>query len=185
MRKLLPGIAAASLFSALLAGVFSTPAQAALKVGERAPDFVTRGALDGKAFRLHLARELRKGPVVLYFFPKAFTKGCTLEARAFSEAAADFRKAGAQVIGMSADDLPTLKKFSVEGCRSAFPVAIATKPVIKGYDVAMPVVSRVRPMTDRTSYVIGRDGRIAFVHSELDWSEHVAKTLAAVKALKR
>jgi peroxiredoxin Q/BCP len=180
MRKLLLGIAAASLMSA----VMSAPAAAALKVGAKAPDFVTQGALGGKAFRLHLARELRKGPVVLYFFPKAFTKGCTLEARAFSEANAEFRKAGAQVIGLSADDLPTLKKFSVEECRSAFPVAIATKPVIKGYDVAMPVVGRLRPMTDRTSYVIGRDGRIAFVHSELDWSEHVAKTLAAVKALK-
>ncbi len=181
MRKLLFGIAAASLMSA----VMSAPATAALKVGAKAPDFVTQGAIGGKAFRLHLARELRKGPVVLYFFPKAFTKGCTLEARAFSEANAEFRKAGAQVIGLSADDLPTLKKFSVEECRSAFPVAIATKPVIKGYDVAMPVVGRLRAMTDRTSYVIARDGRIAFVHSELDWSQHVAKTLAAVKALKR
>ena len=176
MRKLLLGMIAAGLLAA--------PSHAALKVGERAPDFVTQGALAGKAFRLHLARELRKGPVVLYFFPKAFTKGCTLEARAFSEAADDFRNAGAQVIGMSADDLPTLKKFSVEGCRSAFPVATATRPVIKHYDVAMPVVGRVRAMTDRTSYVIGRDGRIAFVHSELNWSDHVAKTLAAVRALK-
>ena len=176
MRKLLLGIAAASLFSA--------PSFAALKVGAKAPDFVTQGALAGKPFRLHLARELRKGPVVLYFFPKAFTKGCTLEAHAFSDAAADFRKAGAQVIGISADDLPTLKKFSVEECRNAFPVASATKPMIKAYDVAMPVVNRVRPMTDRTSYVIARDGRIAFVYSELDWSEHVSKSLAAVKALK-
>lgn len=176
MRKLLLGMAAASLFSA--------PLHAALKVGAKAPDFVTQGAIGGKAFRVHLARELRKGPVVLYFFPKAFTKGCTLESRAFSEAMGDFRKAGAQVIGMSADDLSTLKRFSVEECRSAFPVAVATRPVIRGYDVAMPVVNRVRPMTDRTSYVIARDGRVAFVHSELDWSEHVAKTLAAVKALK-
>ena len=176
MRKLMLGLAAASLIS--------TPLQAALKVGAKAPDFVTQGAIGGKAFRVHLARELRKGPVVLYFFPKAFTKGCTLESRAFSEAMGDFRKAGAQVIGMSADDLPTLKRFSVEECRSAFPVAIATRPVIRGYDVAMPVVNRVRPMTDRTSYVIARDGHIAFVHSELDWSAHVSKTLAAVKALK-
>ncbi len=176
MRKLLFGIAAASLFSA--------PSHAALKVGAKAPDFVTEGAVGGKPFRLHLARELRKGPVVLYFYPKAFTKGCTLEAHAFSEAADDFRKAGAQVIGLSADDLPTLKRFSVEECRNAFPVAIATRPVIKAYAVAMPVVNRVRPMTNRTSYVIGRDGHIAMVHSELDWSEHVAKSLAAVKALK-
>ena len=175
MRKL--------LFGLILMTHWSAPAAAALPVGSRAPDFVTTGALAGKPFQLHLKRELRKGPVVLYFYPKAFTKGCTLEARAFSEASADFRKAGARVIGMSADDLPTLKRFSVEGCRNAFPVASATAATIKAYDVAMPVVGRLTTMSNRTSYVIARDGRIAFVHSELDWSEHVAKTLAAVKSL--
>jgi len=86
------------------------------------------------------------------------------------------------VIGMSADDLPTLEKFSVEGCRNAFPVATATREVIKAYDVAL----KQKPdMTDRTSYVIDRSGKIVFVHSDLDWSEHVSKTLAAVKGLKR
>ena len=176
MRKLI--IAAALTFAA-------SPASAALPVGAKAPDFVTTGAVAGKAFRLHLKEQLRNGPVVLYFFPKAFTKGCTLEARAFSESMDDFRKAGAQVIGLSADDLGTLKRFSVEECRNAFPVATATRPIIKGYDVAMPVVSAMRPMTNRTSYVIDRRGRVAFVHSELDWSAHVQQTLAAVKALKR
>jgi len=176
MRKLL--IAAAVI--AFAAG----PASAALKVGAKAPDFVTTGAIAGKAFRLHLKEQLRSGPVVLYFFPKAFTKGCTLEARAFSEASAEFKKAGARVIGMSADDLSTLKRFSVEECRNAFPVATATKRIINSYDVAMPVVNRLTPMTDRTSYVIDRNGRVAFVHSELNWSEHVQKTLAAVRRLK-
>ena len=70
-----------------------------------APDFITTGALAGRPFRLNLARALRNGPVVLYFYPRAFTEGCTLEARAFSEAAADFRRAGARVIGLSADEL--------------------------------------------------------------------------------
>jgi len=160
------------------------PAQAALPVGARAPDFTTFGALAGKPFKLNLKSQLKKGPVVLYFYPKAFTKGCTLEAHAFSEHMADFKKAGAQVIGMSADNLDTLKKFSVEECRNAFPVATATRPIIHAYKVAMPVVNNVKAMTDRTSYVIGRDGRIAFVHSDLDWSEHVNKTLAAVRAMK-
>jgi len=177
MRKLTLA-AAAFILSA-------SPAFAALPVGSKAPDFVTTGAVAGKPFRLHLAEQLKSGPVVLYFFPKAFTKGCTLEAHAFSEAAADFKKAGARVIGMSTDDLPTLQKFSVEECRNAFPVATATKPIVKKYDVSLPVVSAVTPMTNRTSYVIARDGRIAFVHSDLDWSEHVQKTLAAVKALRR
>lgn len=169
----------------VLAATVTSSAMAALPVGAKAPDFVTTGAIAGKPFRLHLANELRKGPVVLYFYPKAFTKGCTLEAHAFSEANADFRKAGARVIGMSADDLPTLKRFSVEECRNAFPVATATGATIKAYDVAMPVVGKLTTMSNRTSYVIARNGRIAFVHSELDWSKHVSQSLAAVRALKK
>src|ERR671918_1299217 len=117
MRKLLFALAAASLAI--------TPAVAALKVGSKAPDFTTTGAVGGKEFKLHLAQQLKKGPVVLYFFPKAFTSGCTAEAHAFSESIGDFKKAGAQVIGMSADDLKTLQKFSVEACRSAFQVGTA------------------------------------------------------------
>ena len=88
------------------------------------------------------------------------------------------------MIGLSADDLPTLKRFSVEGCRSAFPVATASPATIRAYDVAMPMVGKVVTMSNRTSYVIGRDGRISFVHSDLDWSGHVQKTLAAVQGLR-
>jgi len=164
--------AALSIFAA-------APTGAALPVGRSAPDFRTMGALNGKPFRLHLAEQLKNGPVVLYFYPKAYTKGCTLEARAFSEAAPQFAAAGARVIGLSADDLPTLKRFSVEHCRGKFPVATATPRMIRDFDVQLPVVS----MSNRTSFVIARDGRIAFVHSELDWKDHVTKTLAAVKAL--
>ena len=137
------------------------------------------GALAGKPFRLHLAEQLKNGPVVLYFYPKAFTKGCTLEARAFSEANPQFAAAGARVIGLSADDLPTLKRFSVEGCRGKFPVATASPAMIRDYDVKLPLAA----MSNRTSYVIAPDGRIVFVHSELDWKDHVEKTLAAVRAL--
>jgi peroxiredoxin Q/BCP len=174
MRKWIAGTAIAILAAA--------PTSAALPTGAKAPNYTTKGAIAGKPFKLNLAEQLKHGPVVLYFYPKAFTKGCTLEAHAFSEAAKDFKKAGARVIGMSADDLPTLEKFSVEGCRNAFPVATATPEVIKAYDVAL----KQKPdMTDRTSYVIDRSGKIVFVHSDLDWSEHVSKTLAAVKGLKR
>ncbi len=168
-----------ALFLALLG--LHAAAPAALPIGAKAPDFRTTGALAGKPFRVHLAEQLRHGPVVLYFYPKAFTQGCTLETKAFSDAMPEFRQAGARVIGMSADDLDTLKKFSVEACRGRFPVAIATPAVIKAYDVKLPVVS----MTNRTSYVIAPDGRVAFVHSDLSWKDHVAKTLEAVRALKR
>ena len=177
MKKQLAGL--------VLALTASAPALAALPVGAKAPHFVTTGAMAGKPFQLNLKRELRKGPIVRYFFPKAFTKGCTLDARAFSEASADFRKAGVRVIGMSADDLPTLKRFSVDECRNAFPVATATAATIKAYDVAMPVVGKLTTMSNRTSYLIGRDGRITFVHSELNWSDHVKKSLAAAKALSK
>ena len=169
-------------FLALAAFVsLAMPAGAALPVGAKAPEFVTTGAIGGKAFKLDLQRELRKGPVVLYFFPKAFTQGCTLEAHAFSEAAAKFHHAGAEVIGMSADPLPRLKEFSVKECRSAFPVATATPATIHAYDVAF---DKAPGLTNRTSYVIDRNGRVVMVHSDLDWSQHVAKTLAAVQALK-
>jgi len=174
MRKFIFAVAAASLIAA--------PAYAALKSGAKAPDFTTTGAVGGKEFKLHLAQQLKKGPVVLYFFPKAFTSGCTAEAHAFSEAIGDFKKAGAQVIGMSADNIATLKDFSVKECRSAFPVATATSETQKAYDVAWAAHPGI---TTRTSYVIARDGRIAMVHDDLDFSQHVAKTLAAVQALKR
>ena len=174
MRKMM-AMLTASLFLAT-----TVPASAALPVGRTAPDFRTMGALNGKPFRLHLAEQLKAGPVVLYFYPKAFTKGCTFEARAFSEASPQFAAAGARVIGLSADDLPTLKRFSVEGCRGKFPVATASKKMIADYDVSLPAMG----VSNRTSYVIAPDGRVVFVHSDLDWKDHVAKTLAAVRALR-
>ena len=174
MRKLLFALVAASLIAA--------PATAALKVGDKAPDFTTTGAVGGKEFKLHLAQQLKKGPVVLYFFPKAFTSGCTAEAHAFSENIKQFRKAGTQVIGMSADDLKTLHEFSTKECRSAFQVATATPATQKAYDVAW---AKYPGMTTRTSYVIDRSGKIVMVHDDLDFSQHVAKTLAAVQGLKK
>ena len=173
MRKLIAGLIAAT--------AITVPVQAALPVGAKAPDFTTTGAVAGKAFKLHLAQQLRKGPVVLYFFPKAFTSGCTAEAHAFSESIGDFKKAGAQVIGMSADGLATLKDFSVKECRNAFPVATATPATQKAYDVAWAAHPGI---TTRTSDVIGKDGKIVMVHDDLDFSQHVAKTLAAVRSLK-
>jgi peroxiredoxin len=172
MRKILFALAAVSL---------AVPATAALKVGAKAPDFTSTGAVGGNEFKFHLADQLKKGPVVLYFFPKAFTSGCTAEAHAFSESIGDFKKAGAQVIGMSGDDLKTLHDFSTRECRSAFPVATATPEIQKAYDVAWAAHPGI---TTRTSYVIDKSGKIVMVHDDLDFSQHVSKTLAAVKALK-
>lgn len=172
MRTRFRTLAAAA---ALLA---ASPAAAQLAAGARAPDFRTDGATGGRPFRLHLAEQLQDGPLVLYFYPRAFTQGCTLEAHAFSEAAPRFRALGARVVGVSADDAATLARFSVEACRNAFPVATATPAMIDGYQV------RLRPgaaMTNRTSFLIAPDGRILVVYSNGDWRGHVPAMLAAVR----
>ena len=175
MRPILP-------ISFLALAALAQSLSAALPVGAKAPEIRTMGALGGKAFKLDLKDQLRHGPVVLYFYPKAFTQGCTLEAKAFADAMPEFRKAGARVVGMSADDLETLKRFSTEACRNAFPVATASPATIKAYDV---VLKQKPELSDRTSYVIDRDGQIVMVHSDLDWKDHVARSLAAVRQLKK
>lgn len=179
MRKILPA-AAAAFALAISAGA----AQAALPVGAKAPAFSTQGAKGGKVMSFDLKAALKKGPVVLYFYPKAFTQGCTLEAHAFADATGEFARFGATVVGMSNDDLPTLQKFSIEACRDKFAVAVATPTVIKAYDVALKREGAPAGMTDRTSYVIAQDGRITMVHSDLDYRDHVKLTLEAVKKLK-
>lgn len=158
-----------------------TLAQAALPVGAAAPDFTTAGAIGGKQFSFSLAKALKRGPVVLYFFPAAFTSGCTIEARQFAVASDDFKKAGATLIGVAADPIEKLAKFSVEECRNKFAVAVASPTMISGYDVTLP---QMTTRSNRTSYVIGKNGRIAFAYTAMAPDGHVSGTLAAVKALK-
>lgn len=171
--------------AAVMALATSVSALAELPQGARAPGFATQGAVAGKQFGFNLRAALRKGPVVLYFYPKSFTQGCTLEAHAFAEAMADFHAAGATVIGLSADTLETQKKFSTEACRDKFPVAVATPAIIKAYQVELKKPDgSATGLTTRTSYVIAPDGRITFVYSNLDYSDHVRLALDAVRALK-
>ena len=171
-------------FAALAALLIAPSAQAELPKGGVAPQFVTQGALAGKVFGFNLRAALRKGPVVLYFYPKSFTQGCTLEAHGFAEAMADFKAAGATVIGLSADDLATQQKFSKEACRNAFPVGIANPAIIAAYDVALQRDGTPTGLTSRTSYVIGRDGRIAMAYTNMDFRDHVRLSLESVKALR-
>lgn len=167
--------------AALLVGGFAAPVSAELPAGERAPVFTAKAAMAGEEFGFSLRAALAKGPVVLYFYPKAFTKGCTLEANAFADAMPQFRAAGASVIGMSGDDIDTLKRFSREECRDAFPVGVASERLIKAYDVALGRAG----LASRTSYVIAPDGSIAYVYSSGDYREHVSRTLAAVKSISK
>jgi len=170
-----------ALFALLLACGLALPAQAQLETGARAPDFTTRAAMAGKEFGFSLRAALKQGPVVVYFYPKAFTSGCTLEANAFAEAMPEFRALGASVIGMSNDDIATLKEFSRKECRDAFPVGVANAALMAQYEVGGPE----RPYASRTSYVIAPDGRISTVYSSGDYRQHVSRTLAGVKRLAR
>ena len=177
MRKISIG----TFLAAALIALPTTAAMAELPLGAAAPRFTTGAALGGRVFSFDLANALRQGPVVLYFFPRAFTQGCTLEANAFAEAMDDFEAAGAQVIGLSADDIETLQRFSTEACRDEFAVGRASPAIVRNYDVALGSGE----MSKRTSYVIAQDGKITLVHSDMDWREHVSQTLAAVRALQR
>src|SRR5271168_1642208 len=103
--------------------LMAAPLYAALQPGAQAPDFTTQATLAGKPFTFSLADALKKGPVVLYFYPAAFTSGCTVEAHDFADATDKFAALGATVIGVSHDNIATLDKFSVSDCRSKFPVA--------------------------------------------------------------
>ncbi|WP_370679979.1 peroxiredoxin [Comamonas sp. GB3 AK4-5] len=175
MHSMPKALAALALFCA-------ATAQAALPVGATAPAFQTAAAVAGKAFDFDLAAALKKGPVVLYFFPKAFTQGCTLEAHAFAEATPRFAALGATVVGMSHDDIATLQRFSTEACRDQFAVASDPKAqTIKAYDAAAATNPE---RADRISYVIGQDGKIKFVHIGSDPEAHVQKTEAAVRQLQ-
>ena len=170
------------LAMALALGALATPAYANMKVGDTAPSFTAQATVGGDQFTFSLADALKTGPVVLYFFPKAFTKGCTAEAHEFAEAAAQFKAAGATLIGMSADDIGTLHKFSTQECSSKFPVAADPDlEVIKAFDSVM----EGRNLSDRISYVIGQDGKVAYAYSDRNPDKHVENTLTAVKALTK
>jgi peroxiredoxin Q/BCP len=161
-----------------LAMAGSSPALAALPVGASAPDFTTQASLAGKPFGFHLADALKKGPVVLYFYPAAFTSGCTVEAHDFAEATDRFKALGATVIGVSGDPIDKLNRFSVSECRNKFAVASADGKLISAYEVKLPLLTR----SNRTSFVIAPDGKIIFAYSAFDPAGHVDKTMAAVKA---
>jgi peroxiredoxin Q/BCP len=163
--------------------VVGQAAQAALDIGDPAPKFVANAALGGKIFRYSLADALVKGPVVVYFFPAADSSECSIEAHAFAQAIDQFAALGATVIGVSADDIGTLAKFSVKSCQNRFPVASdEAKTVIHGFDALM----QTRPdFANRLSYVIAQDGKIASYYQNLNPDKHVERMLNAIKALPR
>src|SRR5438445_11822302 len=168
-----------SLVCALAAPLIALPAYAALPDGSKAPDFTTEASLAGKTFKFSLTDALKKGPVVLYFYPAAFTPGCTVEAHQFAEATAQFKALGATVIGVSHDPIDKLNKFSVSECRNKFAVASdADGSIMKNYDA---VLAAKPEYANRTSYVIAPTGDIIYSYTELKPDQHVENTMAAVK----
>lgn len=168
-----------------LAATFAAPAFSALKTGAKAPAFTAPAYLAGKAFTFKLSDALKKGPVVLYFFPAAYTPGCNIEAHLFSQAIDDFRKAGASVIGITAGNTDQLAKFSAdnERCGGKFPVAADDGARIAAkYEATLAM----KPSwSSRVSYVIAPDGTIRFVHDEMKPDAHIRQTLAAVQAMRK
>lgn len=164
---------------ALLAVIAFLPAHAALKVGDIAPDFSTQASLGGKEFRYTLSAALKDGPVVLYFYPAAFTSGCTIEAHKFAEAIDDYKALGATVVGVSNDSIETLNKFSMSECHSKFPVAAdLDQSIMKSYDATLVAILKY---ASRTSYVIAPDGKIIYAYTDMSPDMHVANTLNALR----
>jgi thioredoxin-dependent peroxiredoxin len=156
--------------------------QAALKIGDAAPDFSLPAALGGKEFSFSLSRQLGKGPVVLYFYPKSFTRGCTIEAHEFATHQEDFAAVGASILGVSGDAIEIQKEFSSKECSDKFPIgADPSFSTIKAYDAR-----REKPgadggaVADRISYVIA-DGKIVFALVDSNPVNHVQTTLEFVR----
>lgn len=193
MKKLFAAVALAT--AALFAASLAAPAFAALEKGGVAPDLTAVGMVGGKEFTFKLSDALKKGPVVMFFFPAAFTAGCTAETKAFADAADEFTAAGATLIGVTGqaldpetkkiasakDSLAILQKFSAEHCRDKFPIAAVDTATIEAYNV---VLTGRPDWSDRTSYVIAPDGKILLAHTDMQALSHITKTLEAVKAWK-
>jgi len=191
-----------ALLCLTLSSLLSVPSSAALKVSDKAPEFSAPASLAGKEFKFSLKTALKKGPVVVYFYPSAFTKGCDIEAHTFAQDKEKFDAAGATIIGVSADSVARLNAFSAdpEYCAGKFPVASDENHKIAGsYDLTVnegkPDMKDVRgeaighAFIERVTYVIGKDHKILATLSSKDDkispAEHVEKALEIVQKLAK
>jgi peroxiredoxin len=183
-----------------LCGLFSLPVAAALKPADPAPDFSARASLAGKEFSFSLEDALKKGPVVVYFYPSAYTKGCDIEAHTFAEEKEKFDSAGATIIGVSADSIARLNRFSADPdyCAGKFPVASdPDHKISSSYNLtagaARAGMKDVRgddidhEFVERRTFVIGTDHKIVATFSsaadKITPAQHVEKALEIVQKL--
>jgi thioredoxin-dependent peroxiredoxin len=193
MNRILAGI--------LISAVAAVPLFAALKTSDQAPDFSTKASLAGKEFNYSLKDALKKGPVVVYFYPSAFTGGCNIEAHTFAENKEKFDAAGATIIGVSRDSIARLNAFSADPQYCAGKIAVASDAdgkIATSYGLTKtdirPGIKDTRGVeidhdfTERTTFVVTPDGKVAAVFSTADDkvspADHVSKSLAAVQQLK-
>jgi len=180
-----------------LTASLSLPALAALKAGDAAPDFTAQASLAGKPFTYALKDALKKGPVVVYFYPSAFTGGCNAQAHAFATSMDKFREAGATVVGVSLDSIQRLNEFSADPnyCAGQLPVASdADGKIAKSYDLAIREgtagakdtrgVEIGHGMAERTTFIVTPDGKVSSTIGGVTPTANVDAALAAVQALK-
>src|SRR5579871_3845190 len=189
------------LFSFALVAIGGLPIVAALKVADPAPTFSAQASLAGKEFGFSLADALKKGPVVVYFYPSAYTQGCDLEAHTFATEKEKFDAAKTTIIGVSGDSIARLNQFSADPdyCAGKFPVASDSDgKIAKSYDLNMSApragMKDVRGVEidhgfiERVTFVIGRDHKIVATLSSADDKltpdQHVTKALEIVQKLK-
>jgi peroxiredoxin Q/BCP len=184
------------LLGTLLAAAIALPASAALKAGDAAPAFATQASLAGKAFNFSLGDALRKGPVVVYFYPSAYTGGCNVQAHAFAVNQEKFAALGASIVGVSLDNIARLNDFSADPDYCAGKIAVASDAdgrIARSYDLAVRDAVAGRRDTrgndidhgfaERTTFIVTPDGRIAAVVGGLAPGANVEQALAAVQKL--
>jgi peroxiredoxin len=184
----------------VLSALIALPVLAALKVADKAPDFSAQASLAGKEFSFSLQDALKKGPVVVYFYPSAYTKGCDLEAHTFAQEKEKFDAAGATIIGVSADSIARLDQFSADPdyCAGKFPVASdPDRKIATSYDLtaasAKAGMKDVRGVDinhdfiERVTFVIGQDHKVVATFSsaadKVSPDQHVQKALEIVQKL--
>jgi peroxiredoxin len=182
--------------SCLLSSAIALPAMAALKEGDTAPIFKTQASLAGKAFTFSLQDSLKKGPVVVYFYPSAYTGGCNIQAHEFAENIDKFAAAGATVVGVSLDNIERLNDFSADPqyCAGKLPVASdADGKIAKSYDLSVHEAAPGKKdsrgidinhgFAERTTFIVTPNGKIAATVGGVSPAENVEKTLESVQKL--
>ncbi|MDD5460055.1 MAG: peroxiredoxin [Methylococcales bacterium] len=184
------------LLGCLLSSAITFPAFAALKAGDNAPDFQTQASQDGKVFDYSLKDALQKGPVVVYFYPSAYTGGCNIQAHTFAVNHDKFAAAGTTIIGVSLDNIDRLNKFSADPEYCAGKVAVASDTngtIAKSYDLTIREAAPGKKdsrgeeinhgFAERTTFIVTPDGKIAATLGGLKPAENVAKALETVQQL--